>query len=285
MIAFPRMTVPQILQRCSRLPVCPDLYTKLTTALQQPTQNICDLGKIISMDPVLTGKVLKTANSAGFGLSHTVRSVDDAIIRLGFEEIFSIAAAARAKDLFASNEQWESFGQSCWAHSLTTAVIARILARKVVKRRVEDAFFTAALLHDFGKLLLAQIDISYPVLCDYGAIFGEELYEREMVRYGASHAHVGGELMRRWNMPSMIVSAVEHHHQPVSETEPLDMSRLVVGAANILVHETQSAQQQGNEDAVPKLPPIIMERLSMSQDDIAVALTEAARQIGAMEFI
>ena len=279
MVGFQTLSVEQMIARCTKLPVCPVLFTRLTSALQNPTQNICDLGEIISMDPVLTAKVLKAANSAYYGLSRTVRSVDDAIIRLGFEEIFSVAAAAKAREMFAATNQWEGFGDAIWSHALATAVFARTLARKIVARRVEDAYYTAALLHDFGKLMFSQIDISYPVLCNYGAIHGEPLIEREMQRYGATHAHLGGELLRQWRLPAVLVSAVENHHQTVPPSAVVEPQNLIVTAADFLAHASQQTCVNGMVNFVPQLPDYLATRLPISRDDLTIIISESARQI------
>ncbi len=279
MVVFQRLTVEQMISRCNKLPVCPVLYSRLTTALQNPTQNICDLGEIIAMDPVLTAKVLRAANSAYYGLTRTVRSVDDAIIRLGFEDIFSIAAAAKAKELFAATEQWDGFGENLWSHAIATAVFARTLARKIVARRVEDAYYTAALLHDFGKLMLCQVDISYPVLCDYGAVHGDPLIEREYQRYGASHAQLGAELLKQWKLPAVIVAAVENHHQQVPANAVVEPQNLIVTVADFLAHAMQDHVVNGMLNFIPQLPVAIGNRLPISRDDLTIVISEASRQI------
>jgi len=285
MVAFPSMTVPQLVSRCTRLPVCPVLFTRLTHALQDRTQNICELANIVSMDPALTVKVLRAANGAYYGLSKTVRSVDDAIIRLGFEEIFSITAASRTKELFASTDQWEGFGQNCWSHAVCTAVFARTLARKVLPRQVEDAYYTAALLHDFGKLVFSQIDISYTLLCDYGAIFGDVLVEREMSRYGANHAHLGSELLRQWSLPQLIVNAVEVHHHPVYAGETLEPARMVLIAADFLAHGVRSTGAEGVFNEAPPLPEYLARGLNITPEEQPLVVAEAARQIVMLENI
>ena len=279
MVGFQRLSVEQMISRCTKLPVCPVLFTRLTAALQNPTQNICDLGEIIAMDPVLTAKVLKAANGAYYGLSRTVRSVDDAIIRLGFEDIFSIAAAAKAREMFAATDQWEGFGENIWAHAVATAVFARTLARKIVARRVEDAYYTAALLHDFGKLMFSQIDISYPVLCDYGAVHGDALVDRELQRYGETHAHLGAEMLRQWRLPPVIVAAVENHHQTVPVNTIVEPQNLIVTAADFLAHASQETCVNGMVNFVPQLPEFLANRLPISKDDLTIIISESARQI------
>src|SRR5579864_1692036 len=104
-----RITLQTILTRNVKMPMCPAIFARLNTALNDPQQHLDQLSELLSSDPSLTVKVLKAVNSAYYGLPRSIRSVDEAILRIGYNDIWSIAAAAKGKELFAADE-WKAFG-------------------------------------------------------------------------------------------------------------------------------------------------------------------------------
>ena len=102
-----------------------------------------------------------------------------------------------------------------WKHSVTAAVAAQVIARH--HQDDESIVFTAALLHDIGKIVLAgALEHIYANLVDESQSQQAALLENEKRLLGVQHAEIGGRLLARWKFPENLVSAVWFHHQPLA---------------------------------------------------------------------
>jgi len=231
-----RLTLKEVLAKNIKLPACPGVTAKLAPLLAQADCEGDKVSKIVSSDPSLTTQVLKVANSAFYGMPRRLRSVDEAIVRLGFREISSIVSALEAKTLFKSTEpKWSGFNEALYLHVLATAILVKALGKRI-NPAFCDAFFTAGMLHDLGKLILQQYDPNYMTLCGAGAIHGSALCVLEEKTYGTTHAMIAGELLRFWNLPETLVKLVEGHHDRVAEGDRVENVRSMVNAANDIAH-------------------------------------------------
>ena len=212
MINTKAVTLDDILNRNIKLPVCPTVFMRLTTDLKAPTIHNIELVEVMSSDPGLTAKVLKAANSAFYGPTRNIRSVEQAIVRIGYDEVWSIAVAAKGKEMFEGAGADAHFFSMLWDHSLKTGVFARALAKRLISQCQDDAYFTAGILHDFGKLLFAQLDKRYVAATRLGQVHGEDLTRLEYDMFGTDHATLGGELLKYWKLPELIVEPVARHH-------------------------------------------------------------------------
>jgi putative nucleotidyltransferase with HDIG domain len=100
-----------------------------------------------------------------------------------------------------------------WCHSATSAVAAQIVAKELGDDL--NLVFTAALLHDIGKVIMSDtLDSTYAVLVAETARNGYSLLEVERRILGFDHAEAGARLLAKWSFPANLVAAIEHHHQP-----------------------------------------------------------------------
>jgi HD-like signal output (HDOD) protein len=230
------LTLDQILQRGVRLPACPAVFARLMSVLGLPTGHGGEVARIISTDTALTAQVLRVANSAAYGLARRIRSVDDATFRLGFGEIWAIANAIKGRELFQNPGGAEGrLYDRLWRHSLTTAILARALGKRL-NPQFSDAYFTAGILHDLAKLALYQLDPRYAAVCRNGDLSGAGLVAAEQVAYGTHHAVLGGELLRYWNIPNTIAMLVMEHHDAVPEDDRLKNVRALLANCDTLSH-------------------------------------------------
>jgi len=276
MINAKAVTLDEVLNRNIKLPVCPHVFMRLTTDLKAPTVNNIELVEVLSSDPALTAKVLKAANSAFYGPTRNIRSVEQAIMRIGYDEVWSIAVAAKGKELFEGAGADAQFLAMLWDHSLKTGVFARALAKRLISQCQDDAYFTAGILHDFGKLLFAQLDKRYVASTQNGKIHGDDLTRLEQDMFGTDHATLGGELLKYWKLPDLIVQPVARHHDSDLKTSsPKAMAR-VIWSANQLAHDVE---------AQLSIPLELMERAGLSQQDVVFVATESLRQIAVIRTV
>jgi HD-like signal output (HDOD) protein len=198
------------------LPGIPELYLEIADALQSPTTSADRIAEIASRDPALSAKLLQIANSAFFGISHKVFSVEEAVQMLGVGVIQSLALAV---PLFTAFDRKKCPGfhiDQIWEHSAGVAT----LARKIYHEHLDDSHraeqaFAAGILHDVGKLILAEkLPEQYDAILAESKNSREELFKVERRHLDATHAEVGGYLLALWGLPVPLVEAVACHHSP-----------------------------------------------------------------------
>ena len=225
--------------RLVNLPSMPDLYVEIMDALLSPTSTIQRIADIAAKDPALTAKLLQLSNSAFFGINRTVNSASEAVQFLGVGVIQSLALAIPLFNGFDRRKCPAFPLDQIWNHSVQTGVIARRLAREQSETSpLAEQAFTAGLLHDIGKLILAD---SLPK--EYGAILAEARERSEPLMlaekrgFEATHAEVGGYLLALWGLPFPMVEAVAHHHEPGrAQGAGFDLTG-IIHVANTLQHE------------------------------------------------
>jgi len=199
------------------LPVLPPTYTSILELLQEKDAPMERIGQLVAGDLALSAKMLQLVNSAFFGLSRVISHPAEATAFLGVETVKALVLSLSVFSQLSRSRLKEFNPEILWQHSWTTGVIARRLCEfEETERSIADESFMAGLLHDVGKLILAE---NYPAALE-GNI--EEanlkkisLWEQEFLVYGASHAELGGFLMRRWGLPPGVVDAVTFHHRPM----------------------------------------------------------------------
>ena len=214
---------------------CPIVFVKLIDLLNSSNSTSQDLTDVIALDPILTAQVLRSANSIRFGSPRNMGSVEQAVFRLGFKEIGLIATGLKAKAIFKdAQNNWNPFNTALWQHSIRTAALAKLLSARV-DHRTADLFFTAGMLHDIGKLVMARSDTEYTA--DHAGLVlqGSAGIRWESTRYTTHHALIGAQLLRQWNIPNPIVKLVEEHHEDIDEG-PSRRAHLHLALANELAH-------------------------------------------------
>lgn len=207
--------VYKLLREVKVLPPSPQILPKVLDALRHEQTTLEEVGELVAVDPVLTAKLLHYCNSVYFAGREPVSSVPDAIGRVGFQTIFTLVSVVAGGKSFNPPASSGIDGAQLWKHSLTTAFACKFIAEDIEED--SNLWFTGGLLHDIGRVVLAEAKGS-----EYGHLFndavsaGANVTEREKAAYGFTHAEVGACLMETWRLPTQLVQAVRHHHQPKS---------------------------------------------------------------------
>jgi HD-like signal output (HDOD) protein len=223
--------VRDIVGRLDKLPSIPETYTLLTRAIEDPSARTEDIAKIVQRDPAMSAKVLQLVNSAYFGLSRPLSSVAQAISYLGLDLLKGLALTL---NVFAATEARPPVGLSFEKLQQTSIMTARVAKFMVGDPKEGEAAFTAGLLHDIGRMILALTQPArfgeiVKVTRESGLPFHQ--VERELL--GATHAQVGGYLLGVWGLPLPIVEAVAYHHVLQGTRDRLDTA-LAVHTAHAL---------------------------------------------------
>ncbi len=214
--------------RMDRLPSAPKLYRELTLVMADPDRGIADVSAVVENDPAMSAKVLQLVNSAYFGLSQPVTSVERAVAFLGLELIRSLALTAHVFSTLENDAQCPVSLNELQHRSLLTARIAR---RIVSDPKFADDAFAAGLLHDLGIVVEAYgMKQKFAKVFESSRTSGRPLYLEEFDAFGMTHAEMGAYLLGSWGLPIPIVEAVAYHHEPARVPEG---PRAVLAAVHI----------------------------------------------------
>src|SRR5262245_16720514 len=200
------------------LPTIPTVLAKILQLVDAETASGKELIAVIERDQALTGKLLRLANSAFFGQTRRVATIPRAVVLLGFSTVRNLALSVKV---------WETLGagvarsrlEELWEHSVAVAIATKALATRLRAGDPDEAF-TAGLLHDVGRLLLAMRfrDEYWRAVGSAGEADAVARLEAEQL--GVDHAEVGGWILEAWRLPPALVELVVHHHAEAPRPGP-----------------------------------------------------------------
>jgi len=202
------------INKVKNLPPAPRMLPELLMLLRQDNVDSSRVVQLIAFDPAITASVLRLCNSAAFAGANPASDLSEAVNRLGFRQIYTlVAAVSGARALTPSQRGYGINAGELWRHSVTAAVAAQLIARR--QGDDESTVFTAGLLHDIGKIILAEaLEHIYAKLVEDSQTQQAALVESEKRLLGVDHAEIGGRLLTRWKFPENLVTAVCFHHHP-----------------------------------------------------------------------
>ena len=172
---------------------------------------------LLETDQAISACVLDIANSRYYGAPGGMDSIRRAVAVLGFDAVYQLALSASVFKAFFSQHQFSLEPRDFWMHAFGTAKAAQLLCHGPVTLPSPEACFTAGLLHDIGRYLLALV-----LRNEYRAVLsqaGEQkmlLHECEKKRLGVNHPEVGRWLTAKWRFPSLIVEIIGNIHRPAT---------------------------------------------------------------------
>jgi len=207
------------------LPTLPLVASRLLESIADPeAASSEEIGAVIALDPALTARTLKLANSDFYGFPRKVGTVDLAVVVLGPDTIRDLVLGAA---VFQTLDPSRKTLTGLWSHSLACGVAARALADRI-RYRLESEAFAAGMLHDIGKVALRQ---TYPDRFDAAVALvreqGISMSVAERGVLGSDHAEVGGWLAERWGLPGDLVEAIACHHRPEQARLNTELTSLV----------------------------------------------------------
>ena len=214
-----------ILKNIDSMPALPLTVNKVLEVCRKQEPTAIELNKIISLDPILTGRVIKLVNSAYYALTQECTSIVKAVIMLGINTIKNVALSTAvvpmvsqyANALKDTPLKIEGF----WKHSIAVGITAKMIARnsKIESNKIEE-YFIAGLLHDIGKLIM---NINLPEDYLKALKISDEkkipLYKAEYMIMQINHSEIGQLLAEKWGISGQIKSAIINHHADQSLIE------------------------------------------------------------------
>ena len=226
-----------------KLPSPPTVTLRILEQASRPSCTISEIGKIISLDPALCGKMLKLVNSTLFGLSRPVTSIERTLNLLGLNHVRSLVLSLSLPSLrfkHASGAQVKIY----WKSSVTVAMVCRELA---VRRRWldPDSELVAGLLCDMGILLLREtFPVEYEKVAAHPpADLHSTLCEIEEKEIGVNHAEAGAHFLRRWKLAEDLTEAIRCHHRPVEAPPACRDRAFLLSFASLIARMHQTEDQ------------------------------------------
>ncbi len=266
----------KILRSLVELPPMPNIILKAREIIEDPRSSLKELSAVIEHDQAIVARVLALANSAYYGLSGLVSSIQHASILLGqktLSELITIAASSRL--LSKKLKGYELDPGDLWQHSLAVALGSRIIAGKKNTKLVEDAFI-AGLLHDAGKIILDPYILERKKEFKKFLKEGEHVFiEAEKEILGFDHAEVMSRDSRIWRYPETQSTAIRYHHYPL---------RAGNNDLAFIVHLADYAAKKAGFDSedtasAPEIDPQTLDHLGFQKEALNALIAEIAEDV------
>ncbi len=227
------MEAQNIAAAIKSFPGMPGTAVKLLGLIDDPAMRVSQIEEILRHDPGLTANVLRLANSAYFGIPSKIGSIRQAVILLGLKRLIQMVIAASVSAIMDKPVPgYDLPPGELWRHSIAVSVAAEGLVKELKVDAAEE-IFTAALLHDVGKLVLGEfVDDDFQKIKT--AVSQDVSFEVAETRtLGTNHADVGAQILTRWSLPPEIVNTVQWHHEPEAADQASTMLD-IVHVANLM---------------------------------------------------
>jgi len=222
-----------IVDNVNSLPQFPENIVMVQKLINDPKSEMSDIARQISMDPALTADLLKIVNSAQYMLAKKVDSIAEAVKLVGMRGIKNLLYSYGTQKILGGDTAEK---RQLWEHCYKTAFFAFNLVKNFKKdHNLLDDAYVGGILHDMGKIIFASV---HPDLLEKIKTFcsdkGMPSSTFEDLSTGMNHAEIGSMVAEKWNFPDQLVSAIRHHHDPLS-TNPEDRELVfTVYLANML---------------------------------------------------
>lgn len=198
-----------------QMPSLPTSVAKVIEVCNNPKTSPVDLDKVISLDPVLMGRVIKLINSAYYGIQNKITSLVRAIIMLGLNTVKNLALSTAILDRLSDKNSFKALNmEGFWRHSLCTGVVAKLIAKeRKIDTKLLDEYFAAGLLHDIGKIPLNNI-VSDDFIKAMAIADNEKipLYLAEKRAFDMDHTDTGALIVEAWHLTGAIADTIRYHH-------------------------------------------------------------------------
>ncbi|MGA1824637.1 MAG: HDOD domain-containing protein [bacterium] len=214
------------------------VVSNILKVFNNPKSTAQDLKDIIEVDPPLTAKILRAANSAYYSPRVKISDIKSAIIWLGFDALKELALSQKVCEIFNKDENIEGYSRiDLWKHSVCVGMLGKMIYRKEVGER-GDNIYSAGLMHDIGIIAEDQfLQDEFREIIRESTVNKKNLSQTEYKILGYNHADIGKAITKAWDFPLDLVEAIGYHHNPTAA--PLEYHKITATLyiSNYLCHE------------------------------------------------
>ncbi len=256
------MTLEALLQNPNALPTAPKVVEELISSFEKEDVSLDEIARTLSLDPVLSAKLLRLANSAYYHVSRRIGNVEDAIRMLGFVTVRTLVISSGLVGGFKTVPGLDL--KRFWRYSLHTAVAGKWIAKKVGLNT--DLAFTIGMMHAIGQLVMhSGLPVQAQELDKTVSSYDPARLAAEMDAFGYDYSQVGAELAVRWKFPDIFPDTIRGFPQPLGTT-PLSRMAAVVHLA--VWRATAEEQKLGAEARAASVPAEVAAALGLGPDEL-----------------
>lgn len=250
----------------TKVPVLAATQAEALSLLQDVDVEIPKIAGTVEADPALTAAVLRAANSAASAPIDRVTTAERAVMRIGLSATHRIVTGAVIGSSFNDLRSAGLDPDELWRHVIACALLADTVTRDGAGR---SQGFTAGLLHDIGRMAMAQADPERYAKVVAAARAGRNVEETEQAVFGHDHAEFGARVAEEWSIPQEIVEAIGNHHGAAASP----LSDAIARARALAVHLGFGDGIAPPEDAIDGSDLPVEEKLMLSAVGGIEALT------------
>ena len=276
------LDLDDLIEQASRLEPLPPSATRLTALVSSGAADIGEIADVVAYDQALTTRLLQAANAAASGGASPVHLARDAVFRLGTARVVALAIASSVKGMLARD--LTPFGLAegqLWAHSVAAAAAAESI-HGLAEYPLPTETFTAALLHDIGKLVMSRhLSVEDLEWMHQARTSGRlSRLEAEVEVLGVHHGELGAVVAQHWELPERIVKGILHHHSPAQGFDAICDG---VCLANLVAKQLEPRSNvDGPATDLPPPDPDSLDRIGLVPDQMAPLLQAARAQYQAV---
>jgi putative nucleotidyltransferase with HDIG domain len=209
------MMIDSILKSIDMIPAFPATILKVAELLRDDDYAVTDVVNVIKYDQAIAANILKISNSAYFSSRQKIKTIHDAVVYLGQQQLIrAVQTAGISKIYKKGGKGYASQSKDFWEHAVAVALMSQIFSRKI-QGQDDQILYSAALLHDVGKIIMGEyVNEYFEKIMNRVRSDKCSFLEAEEEVIGINHADLGGRIAAYWNFPSEIRDAIAYHHRP-----------------------------------------------------------------------
>jgi len=274
-------SLQHLLEEVRNLKPIPAVANQLLEVVDNPDSSMEDIANVIQYDPVMTANILRTCNSAYFGLKHPAESITDAVNLLGTDQVIELVLLKSGAGTFSGRQSGYGLEEGeMWRYSVSSAVIAKQIAVQM-KLENKNTIFTAALVKDIGKIILEKyVARGGRKIQDLVKKENLSFREAEKKALGIDHAELGAMIAKMWKFSPKMVKIIRHHHL-ADETMIKDKEVAVVYLADCIT--MMIGVGVGSDGLSYRFRDETIRELGLTADDVSLIIADFADNMQEIE--
>lgn len=224
------LTPEDIVREVKHLPSAPKVLPRLKQLLTDGNSAMHEIVALVRLDPGIAARVLQMANSAYFSKGVRCTTVDEAVNRVGYNQVYELVSYAVASQVLVRPlEIYAIESDELWRMSVACALAAEVLAERTNQDR--NVAYTIGLLHCVGMVALDEWSLRGGLRLSFGrCAFPREAVEKERAALGFTQADAGAALLTHWEFPVTMSEPVRLQYTPRSSAVHQRMASLLYAA-------------------------------------------------------
>ena len=236
----PNVSLPVLLELVEASPIASikGTVSRILALISDPAASSSDLVQLIELDPPLTAKILRVANSSYYATSKAISDIHQALIWIGFDTLKEIILTQKMSEIYHGGTPVCGYSRlKLWRHSLAVALLAKTIYRREFGEKGNNAY-AAGLMHDLGVIVEDQLlHQEFLQLVRSMEDVPQPLTDGETSHFGYDHGLVGKALAESWNFPVELTEGIGFHHNPEGAREEHRLFVKTIFIADYLMFE------------------------------------------------